>query len=181
MRLFVGIRFDEPVNRYLKTVSEYAITHASSGKTTAYEHFHLTLTFIGELPGYRLDELIQALDDHLENTRAFRVRFHDMGSFIRNQEHTVWIGVIDKDKTLLTLNKRVCEALDDVNVDYDKKRFFPHITLARRVIFGEISIPLTIPYYSKDVWIRNITLFKSHRHLDQLIYTPIHNITLLDG
>jgi 2'-5' RNA ligase len=174
MRIFIGVDFTESVKRYFKNVSEMVLSNALRGNPTLYHHFHLTIKYIGEVSGSILDELIEEIEKTIEPVKPFIIRFNDMGSFVKNDEHTLWMGVIDIEKKLKRLSGQIESVLQIMHVPFDRKRFFPHVTLARQVILQNQLPTISVPYFGSDVLVDSMTLFKSHRHNGNLVYTPLH-------
>jgi len=94
------------------------------------EEVHLTLRFIGEADGKKID-LLKKKMLALEDFRSFRVSMKGMGAFPNIKEpRVVWIGADMGDpfyKILSSLEKM----LDDSSLDYDNKPFKAHVTLGR--------------------------------------------------
>ena len=98
---------------------------------------HLTLAFIGELPGDALSPLGQQIAGQL---RAAGVRlpgphdsvaFDQVGSF--RGANVAWLGLSQPPPWLAPLAQAVRDALDAAGVSYDRKPFVPHLTVARGV------------------------------------------------
>ena len=83
---------------------------------------------------------------------------------------TYWIG-IKEDKGLIENVKRIRKALSDNDIPFDRKKFVPHITLARKIEY-EKDLPTDCPFpASMDV--EYISLMRSDRGKSGMIYTPI--------
>ena len=93
------------------------------------ENIHLTLAFLGEVGDHlRLD-----LDEALGEVRAsaFAVDLSGVGWFPTRGEPTVfWVGC-QPNEALDRLKRRVDRALAEVGIRLEKRRFRPHITVAR--------------------------------------------------
>lgn len=62
--------------------------------------------------------------------------------------------------------------LSEHDVDFEKKKNHPHITLGRQVLLDMSLTDFIIP--SVELPVKSIALMVSHRVHDQLIYEPIY-------
>ena len=124
-RLFVAIDPSAPVRDALARLS-----HGVPGaKWVAPEQFHLTLRFIGAVEGALLDEIAEALGD--VEAPAFRLALDGVGHFPpRGAPRVLWAGVNDG-AALGRLHERIEARLRQLGVAPDRRRFAPHVTLAR--------------------------------------------------
>jgi RNA 2',3'-cyclic 3'-phosphodiesterase len=93
------------------------------------ENYHLTLRFIGEVPGWQAQEI----DEALSGIRApgFDLTFRGVGTFQKNgRMASLWVGV-EKSEPLLFLQAKVETALQRIGLEAERKRYAPHVTLAR--------------------------------------------------
>jgi 2'-5' RNA ligase len=132
------------------------------GNFTTRENMHLTLAFIGE---YSDPEFISDIlsDIDLEPVRLVIDGFGSFGD-------TYWIG-IKEDKGLAANVKRIRRALSDNGIPFDKKKFTPHMTIARKITY-EKGFPADSPFpAAMDVGY--IALMRSDRGKNGMIYTVI--------
>lgn len=91
------------------------------------EKLHLTLYFLGNVPGFRLSELVQ----------EFKVPFHAFDlNFSRPKLWKHGLTVLEPDSTpsnLLRLRTALGNALNRLNLHTESRTFRPHITLAHHV------------------------------------------------
>ena len=93
------------------------------------ENYHLTLRFIGEVPGWQAQEV----DEALAGVRApgFDLTLRGVGTFQKaGRIAALWVGV-EKTEPLLFLQAKVETALQRIGLEPERKRFAPHVTLAR--------------------------------------------------
>ncbi len=162
MRLFLAITLDNNIKDELCMVQKRLQIAGVKGNFTTRENMHLTLAFIGEYsePEYVSDVLSQV---DLEPVRLVIDGFGSFGDLF-------WIG-IKEDKGLLTNVKRIRRALADNAIPFDKKKFLPHITIARKIRY-EKSFPTDAPFpAAMDV--EYITLMRSDRGKSGMIYTVV--------
>lgn len=125
VRLFVGLEIPDQIARDLDV--------ARGGVEGAHwqrdPQLHLTLAFIGETPRKTKHEI----EDALARIRfePFDLTLTGVGLFGKpKQPKTLWAGVEDK-HPLQHLHEKVTSALDRIDVETERRKFKPHVTLAR--------------------------------------------------
>ena len=94
------------------------------------ERFHMTLKFIGDIPG-QFQEEVEAAIDPIE-VHQFLLPLEGLGSFPpRGNPHAVWAGVSNGHPRLFQLHKRIDDALFSIGIEPEKRIYHPHITIAR--------------------------------------------------
>lgn len=162
MRLFLAIVPDNRIKDELCMVQKRLQIQGVKGNFTTRENMHLTLAFIGEYndPGY-VSEVLSHID-----YEPVRLVIDGFGSF----GDLFWIG-IKEDKGLLTNVKRIRRALADNSIPFDKKKFTPHMTIARKIQYDK-SFPTDAPFpAAMDV--ECISLMRSDRGKSGMIYTVV--------
>ena len=138
------------------------------------ENYHLTLRFVGEVPGYQADEI----DHALANLEApgFTLELSGVGSFEKGGRLTsLWAGV-DRNPALDHLQAKIETALQRAGLDRDRRRFVPHVSLARVDNVPEAKVAAWIAshnlFRSQPVTVGHFTLFSSLLGKEQAVYTP---------
>ncbi len=124
-RLFVAIPLPDPLRRQLAGLA-YGLPGA---RWVPEGQFHLTLRFIGEVDG----ALFRDISSALATVRgpAFTMQVKGVGCFGgRKGARVLWAGVRAGDGLRL-LQQRVENTLVQTGVEPERRRFSPHITLAR--------------------------------------------------
>ncbi len=125
MRLFVAIDFPEPIKNELNGIS-YGLPGA---RWVPQDQLHLTVRFIGEVDG----GLFHDIRSELEQVKAdgFPLTLKGLGHFPpRKNPRVLWVGM-EKSEPLLALRKKIDGALAGCGITPEKRKFSPHITLAR--------------------------------------------------
>lgn len=162
MRLFIAIELEDRVKDELCMIQKRIKLQGMKGNFTTRENMHLTLAFIGEYSDP--ERVSDALNDVL--FEPMKLALDGYGCF----RDLYWIGV-KEDKGLNENVKRLRRALSDNGIPFDRKKFVPHITLARRMEYGK-SLPTDCPFpAAMDV--EYISLMRSDRGKSGMIYTPI--------
>ena len=128
MRLFLSVDFSDEIRQAWLDCQRSLQAQALSADLTRPENLHLTLAFIGETDN--ADGAIRAMNQISEPSLQLAVsgcgRFGDLW----------WVG-IEKNARLLRLSERLKQALVLEGFAIEKKKFKPHITIARRVRLPE--------------------------------------------
>ena len=164
MRLFIAIRLSDAMRDAVRAVQEDFRRRGAQGNFTPVENLHLTLAFIGEYP---------APEDALEALSAvpfapFDLRLQGVGAF----RDLWWVG-LEPCEALTAYVRALRHALAEAGVPFDRKRFSPHITLARRVEGGR-GVAATPP--RAETRVEKVSLMRSDRGKGGMIYTEIGEV-----
>ncbi len=164
MRLFISIQFEPNMIQALTDFQEELRKISAVGNYTKEENLHLTLAFIGEY-GNPEDVL-----DAMENVdfQPFDIQLEGMGCF----GDLLWVGVAG-DEELSAVVKRLHHELADAGIPFDNKKFKPHVTMIRKVSFRtDQRLPLE-HLRPEKMTVKRISLMKSERGKNGMIYTEI--------
>ena len=165
MRLFISINFNEETIEDLVNLQAELRECGIDGNYTKPENLHLTLAFIGEYGNP--DEVMEALEN---------VEFKPVALEFEGLQHfrDMYFAGIKNNLGLESIVRRLRRALSDNGIPFDRKKFRPHITLARKVSFREgdlASLPEDIKV--RDTLAEGISLMRSERGKNGMIYTEI--------
>lgn len=92
------------------------------------ENFHITLRFIGEVDNGKARDI----DDVLSLIRAarFELELHGLDTFGGKNPHALYAGV-RPNQALTHLHQKIDAALTRLGHPSDRKKYTPHVTLAR--------------------------------------------------
>ena len=138
------------------------------------ENYHLTLRFIGEMPGYRAEEIDLALA--ALRAPGFAVTLAGVGTFHKGgRSVSLWVGV-ERNPALDHLQSKIETALQRCGLEPERRRFTPHLTLARLDNAPEVKLAAFVQannlFRAEPVPIEHFTLFSSRLGKDQAVYTP---------
>lgn len=126
-RLFLSIDLPEYVKDSLEALSGEEV---KGFNFVPRERYHLTLKFIGDIPGQFQEEVEKAIDPIEVHT--FLLPIEGLGSFPPNgHPHAVWAGVASAHPRLFQLHKKIEDALFNIGIEPEKRIYHPHITIAR--------------------------------------------------
>jgi 2'-5' RNA ligase len=170
MRLFVALDLPWEIKEELSDLSFNMI----GARWVPTDNFHLTLRFIGEASRLQAEEIDLALATL--RGRSFAFSLAGLGWFEKaGRVSSLWVGV-ERNEHLAKLQSKVESALYRMGLPPDRRRFTPHVTLAR------MDSPVTPAlaqfvqannlYRSAAIRADNVTLFSSFLGKDQPTYTP---------
>ena len=147
-RLFFALWPNEETRAALAESSRPAL-RACGGRTVTPGRYHVTLAFLGDLPRAQADLIPAALSVALA---PFAVIFDHFGSFAgRGRPRVLWFGPSENPEGLATLATELRGELDRAGVDYDRRDFRPHVTLARKVTkLPELNDPQPVAWPVHD-------------------------------
>jgi len=138
------------------------------------ENYHLTLRFIGEADPIQAEEI----DHTLAAIRApaFDLHLSGLGIFSRNgRPAALWVGV-DRNPALDHLQAKIETALRRAGFEPERRRFAPHITLARLDNVPEAKLAGFLQahnlFRAPPTRMEHFTLFSSILGREGSTYTP---------
>jgi RNA 2',3'-cyclic 3'-phosphodiesterase len=171
MRLFVALDLPWALRQRVAMLSGAGIPGA---RWVPPENYHVTLRFIGETPAYRAEEIDLAL--LALKARGFTLTLSGVGTFARSGRATaLWVGV-ERNQALDHLQGKIETALQRSGLEPERRRFAPHITLARLDNVAEGKLAAFVQshnlFRADPVPIEHFTLFSSLLGKEQAVYTP---------
>ena len=138
------------------------------------ENFHLTLRFIGEADRLRAEEIDLALA--AIRAPGFTLSLTGVGTFAKGgKASTIWVGA-ERNEAMEHLQGKIETALQRAGIAAEKRRFAPHVTLARLDNVPEAKVAAFVQahnlFRAQPVRMEHFTLFSSYLHKDGSIYTP---------
>jgi 2'-5' RNA ligase len=170
MRLFVGLELPWTLRSRLASLAGLGIPGARWVPT---ENYHLTLRFIGEAPRHLAEEIDHALA--ALKARDFALTLAGVGTFAKGGRPTaLWVGV-ERNPSLEHLRGKIETALQRVGLEPERRRFNPHVTLARLDNAAEVKLAGFVQahnlFRSEPLQVEHFTLFSSQLGKEQSVYT----------
>lgn len=132
MRVFVAIDIPDKASAEIKVLqSPLAI-----GRQVATANLHLTLSFLGEQSEHAVGDAHDALSTI--GRAAFDVRLVGVGSFGTHSPNLIYADV-EKSEDLSDLEREIVRSLRYAGLEFQKRRFRPHVTIARLPKFMSAS------------------------------------------
>ena len=170
MRLFVAIDLEFELREALGQVA----CGLPGARWVPLENYHLTLRFLAEMPGHRAEELDLALS--ALRGRGFTLQINGVGVHEKaGRSVALWAGV-ERNPALEHLQNKIETAVQRIGFDPEKRRFSPHITLARLDNAPPGKLVEWLQRHAlmraPPMAIQHFTLFSSQLGKDQAVYTP---------
>lgn len=178
IRLFVALSFPEEIRHSLAALC----AGVPGARWVNPDQFHLTLRFIGEVDGRTARTVSEALS--AITMPDFDLELFGVGTFgDKRKANSLWVGV-RPNAALNRLQEKVDNAVLRAGLAPDRRKFAPHVTLARlnNAPFDRIGAFLSHhalysgPRYRCD----RFTLYSSFLSSSGAIYTP-EQVYRLDG
>jgi len=170
MRLFVALDLPWPLRERLAQLTWAGLPGA---RWVSEENFHITLRFIGEVPPHRAEEVDLALAGL--RARGFSLVLSGVGTFAKGGRATqLWAGV-ERNPQLDLVQSKIETALQRSGFEPERRRFAPHVTLARLDGVSEQKLAALVAannlFRADPVPIEHFTLFSSRLGKEQSVYT----------
>jgi len=128
MRVFIAIDVPDEIRERLADVQNKLRTSSDAARWVPASSIHLTLKFIGEIR----EQAVQTIDEALEGLtwRQFPISVKGIGFFPgARSPRVLWAGLHAPTMEALTLE--IDTRLERAGFEREKRKFRPHITLAR--------------------------------------------------
>jgi 2'-5' RNA ligase len=170
MRLFVGLDFPWEIKQMLGSLAG----GIQGARWVPPQNIHLTLRFIGEVPPHRAEEIDHALA--ALRGRAFPLVLAGVGTFAKGgQENSLWVGA-EKNPSLAALQSKIETALRRAGCEPERRRFTPHVTLARLRDVAEGKLAGFVQghnlFRAGPMQVEHFVLFRSLLGKEASVYTP---------
>ena len=152
------------------------------------EGVHVTLRFLGDIDRGAVPRVTEAIRATASRSRPFELSLTEVGAFPNPRSARVlWVGVSGDTDDLGELHDRVENELSAVGFKRDRRRYNPHITLARlrervpgpdrRRVVDTVSM---VGHERVAFRVDAITLFQSTLHPEGSIHTPLCHVEFKD-
>lgn len=129
MRLFTGISIAPDVLANLAKLLDSLRTTAPV-KWSPAENLHITMKFIGEWPGERLDDVIDALEG-IAVGPPIEISINGLGWFPNPHSPRMLVAVVHAPESLRRLAHAIDETTHGLGLPMETKAYSAHVTLAR--------------------------------------------------
>ena len=133
VRAFIAIPLSDEIHKHLDEVSGQLSNRLGDNviRWVRSKNIHLTLKFLGDVPGADIVLIKQILDDAAIQIDAFEFEVGGLGAFPSNQRaRVIWIGV-QAPVQLLELQKSIDLKTAALGYASEERNFSPHLTLGR--------------------------------------------------
>ncbi|MGB0499356.1 MAG: RNA 2',3'-cyclic phosphodiesterase [Rubricella sp.] len=179
MRAFIGLPVEDDLADLALSLG--AAIPGPGIRPVPEERLHVTLAFLGEIPERAvapLAEEMAALEDWAVPLTPSGIGTFGKGDRVRS----IHIRLAETPE-LMRLQARVERMLEGLGLPFERRRFTPHVTVARRA-----EHPLTEDqarwiagqgdFEDLEGWGERLVLYRSHLREEGPIYTPIVDVPL---
>jgi len=132
MRLFVAVNFTDEARKKLGFLIRELRHLPSDLKWVDDANLHLTIQFLGNVPEDQVSALVNVMQHSVNGIYPFRLDLGGVGVFPSAERPRVfWMGISGNTAILFRLQRQVQEGLSKIGFMPEKRRFSPHLTLAR--------------------------------------------------
>lgn len=178
MRVFVSINWSEEVISSLEAWQTKLRESGVHGYWRAKNNLHLTLKFLGEVPGERIADIAAAMNKAAAGVDPFEVTLRELGVFPnRRQPRILWIGV--KSGPLLSLQDALERELETMGFEREHRDYRPHITLASGGINGlspagwELGRQITVTEHVEAIELMESVVDREGRRYVPIVFTKL--------
>jgi 2'-5' RNA ligase len=133
VRCFVAIELPDEVKAGLKDI-QAKLKSGSQAPVKWVDPYgvHLTLKFLGGVDAAKIPSISAAIAEAARGVSPFSLKVEGLGAFPNlRRVQVVWVGVSGEVDRLADLQQRIEKNLADLGFAPEKRRFTPHLTLAR--------------------------------------------------
>ncbi|HEX3346922.1 MAG TPA: RNA 2',3'-cyclic phosphodiesterase [Acetobacteraceae bacterium] len=168
MRLFVGLDLPWELRERLAALGR----GVPGARWVPIENYHLTLRFIGEVQAHTAEEIDHALA--AMRGKRFTLTLAGVGTFNKGgRETALWVGA-ERTQQLDHLQSKLEQTLQRVGLEPERRRFIPHVTLARLDNVVEQKLAAFVQsnnLFRAEVPVEHFTLFSSRLGKEASAYT----------
>jgi 2'-5' RNA ligase len=169
MRLFVGLDLPWRLRQRLAGLAG----GIQGARWLPPDNLHITLRFIGEVYAHQAEEIDHALA--ALKARGFALSLTGVGTFEKaGRPVQLWVGV-ERNPQLDLLQSKVETACQRAGLERERRRFAPHVTLARLDNANEAKLVAWMQahnlFRSEPVPVEHFTLFRSLLGKEASVYS----------
>lgn len=170
MRLFVALELPDPVRDSLALM----VGGLPGVRWVPPANYHLTLRFIGNVTSIEAEEV----DIALAGIRAkpFELRLRGLGTFEKAGRVQSLHALAERTPGLAHLQAKIETALQRAGLPAEKRRFTPHVTLARTDLVPIDKLAGYVQahnlFRTDVVTVEHFVLFSSRLGKEMAVYTP---------
>ena len=158
MRLFIALEIPPEIRDVLAVFLEEWRGIAPRVKWVRAENLHVTLKFLGETEGSKLDEIESELST-IRSSHPVTLEFSGLGFFPNERRPRVFWAGMQSSPNLRPIAVGIDRGLHKLGFPLDDRPFTPHLTLAR---FSAPSLPVDLAVAVKQHASRSFGSLTAH-------------------
>jgi RNA 2',3'-cyclic 3'-phosphodiesterase len=178
-RLFVALELPDDARAALVEWQERALAGRDDLRAVQPDALHVTLAFLGHRPAEEIDAIADAVAGAVGGLRAVPLRPKAVLGVPRRRPRLFAIDLEDPDGRAGAIHAAVSEALSAGGFyEPERRRFWPHITVARVGRSERQAAPITIPPPADEFTATEVVLYRSHLGRGPARYEALARFTL---
>lgn len=157
-------------------------------------NLHLTLNFLGDVPDRQVGSVCEVVARVAREFEPFECSLGSLGAFPKStRPRILWVGIGDRSELFVRMHYALQEALEPLDIEHDRMRFFPHITIARirdgvrwtdeavEMVESSGSGGLADSCRGTRFLMESLTVYSSYPEREGSVYTPMAHVALGGG
>ncbi|MTI68813.1 MAG: RNA 2',3'-cyclic phosphodiesterase [Firmicutes bacterium] len=182
MKTFIAMEFDRELKDNIGKIQLKLKDKSEKGSWVYVDNLHLTLKYLGNTTQRAIEDVKSVLGNIAKENKPLSFTLGELGFFPgRDILRVVYLNLDGETNELLELFKQVEMDMRNIGFSKERKRFKPHITLGRNILFDSTFYnikTLIKKELSYNFKLKTITLMKSEYKEGKRIYTPIKKYNL---
>ncbi len=132
IRLFLAINLNSGTLNKLSKTTEELKSDFKDARWCKKDAMHLTIKFFGVIPLLSVVEIGKAVKSVVEKKEPISFEVKGVGGFPSLENPRIlWAGITEGKEEIVKLAQDISDALEEYDFIPERKKFVPHITLAR--------------------------------------------------
>jgi 2'-5' RNA ligase len=162
-RLFVALEPPEEARAALLEWQGQALAGRADLRAVAPEALHVTLAFLGHRPVAEVEPIAATVGRAVGGLASARLEPRAVLGVPRRRPRLFAVDLSDPDGSAAALHAAISEALSEGGFyQPERRRFWPHVTVARVGRGERPAAPITIPPRADEFSAREVVLYRSH-------------------
>jgi 2'-5' RNA ligase len=150
---------------------------------TRAEGIHVTLKFLGNVEGNRIDAIAQAVSRAVAGKPRPKLRVSGTGAFPNwRNPRVLWVGLVDEGDMLRDIQAAVERELEGLGFPREERPFVPHLTLARVKVPASVSAMVAhlreTRFEADPFEATEVLVMRSDLKPDGAEYTPLRRVPI---
>lgn len=184
MKTFIALDFDKETKKKLGNIQKELKKNASKGSWVYVDNFHITMKYLGTTSPSNVEEVKSVLQKVAKSSSKINLRYTDLGYFRgKDMLRVLYLDLDGEVQKIYNIKSSIDDKLKNIGYAKEKRKYIPHITLGRRVVFDNRihTIKDSIKkHLEKPFELNTLILFKSEQIESKRIYTPLETFQLKD-
>lgn len=132
MRTFVAIELDKHAKDVIFNMQSKIKDNLFGVKWVEYENLHITLKFLGDVNGQRIEDVKEAILKVSSQFDYFKIKGGSIGAFpTPERARVIFFNIEDGKDVLYRIFENLEHKLSILGFERDKRSYHPHITIGR--------------------------------------------------